>query len=188
MRAFPVLSLVVVAACASGPTPAVVSNPVTVVESGCQVPSAGRSLRSKLELERGAGTLTVDGKDGGACAVFALTPGEHQVKLDAAGEGAFGVAATLDIFADGNRYDLFELRCGVPGSCDTGTLRAWRAAIEADRTRMTDPCGAAKITNVKWESQQMDDVHPRALSLSFVLHVYSKSSGKAPHDPSCPEK
>jgi len=175
------------AACASSPAPVVAKNPVTL-QSDCTVPADQRVLRARLELERGEGALSVDGQTGGPCAVFALTPGEHQVAIHAAGEAAFGVAATVEAFSDGNRYGVFELRCGIPGSCDTETLRGWQHEVETDRSQMTDPCAALKVTNVHWESQKLDEFHPKSLDVSFVMHVYSKPSGKAPHDPSCPEK
>ncbi len=182
-----VLAIFLLAACGGSAPAAAPKNPATLM-GGCDAPDGERVLRARLDLERGDGSLAVDGQTGGACAVYKLTPGEHQVTLTATGPAAFGIAASLQAVAGGQTYDVFDLHCGLPGSCDNDSLRAWQKAIEADRTQMTDPCAALKLTNLRWETQQLDEVHPKALTLSFVLHVYSKPSGKPPHDKSCPEK
>jgi hypothetical protein len=174
------------AACGA-PPPAAPKNPMALQE-GCAVPADQRVLRARLEIERGQGSLAIDGQSGGHCSIFALTPGEHRVSVQATSEAAFGIAAALDAFADGQKYQVFDLRCGAPGSCDTVTLRQWQKDVEQNRNSMTDPCAALKVTNVHWESQQLDEYHPKALTVTFALHVYSKPSGKPPRDPSCPDR
>lgn len=189
MRAFAVVvvvSLAVLVACSGSPPPVAVKNPATLKE-GCDVPGDQRVLRARLEIERGEGSISIDGQSGGPCAIYALLPGPHRVAVHAAGAGAFGVAAVLQAFSDGTAYDVFDLHCGFPGSCDTETLHSWQKEVETSRTHMTDPCAALKVTAVHWDSEKLDDVHPKSLDVSFELHVYSKPSGKAPHDPSCPE-
>ncbi len=187
MRKISILWLL--AACSQPAGAPTAKNPATL-RQGCEAPEEGRVLRARLELERGEGKIAVDGQAGGPCAVYELTPGPHAVAVHAEGVGAgpFGLAAILQAHADGNAYDVFDLHCGFPGPCDNDTLRAWQSAVRADRTKMTDPCAALTVTDIRWESKQLDEVHPSALDVTFNLHVYGKPSGKPPRDPSCPEK
>jgi hypothetical protein len=181
------LACILVAACGGGAAPAP-QNPLHMM-GGCDTAPAGkRSLAASIDVERGAGTIDVDGTKQAGCALYELTPGVHHVTVSANGAGGFGVRAKLQVVDPPTSYDLFDLQCGRPGSCDTQTLRAWETAVVADRTRMTDPCSAAKLTGIRWSTEQLDDVHPKSLELSFDIHVYTQASGKPPHDPSCPDK
>jgi hypothetical protein len=182
------LGVIVVAGSCSGSTPPVVIKDPATLQAGCDVPDDRRVLRARLDIERGEGSITVDGQTGGPCAIFALTPGPHRVAIHAAGPAAFGVAAVLQAFSDGTAYDVFDLHCGFPGPCDTDTLHAWQSDVQAARTHMTDPCAALKVTAVHWDSEKLDAYHPKSLDVSFELHVYSKPSGKPPRDPSCPDR
>jgi hypothetical protein len=181
------LSAMLIACSGSAPSATVVTNPATL-RPGCEVPDDQRVLRAKIDIERGDGQITVDGQSGGACAVYALAPGAHRVSVHAAGAAAFGVAAVLTAYANGTAYDVFDLHCGFPGSCDTETLHNWQKDVQASPTHLADACAALKLTNVRWETEPLDDVHPKALDVTFELHVYSKPSGKPPHDASCPER
>lgn len=174
----------------SSPSGGVGLHPTTAVSADCGASPAGRrSLVARLEVERGPGSIRFDGVEHGpGCVQYDLTPGTHHVVVHAEGESGFGILSRFQIVDAPREYDTFLLSCGVPGSCDNETLRGWRRDIEADRTRMTDPCGAAKVTAIKWDTEALDEVHPRKLTVSFDLHVYSKPSGKEPRDPSCPEK
>ena len=178
--------LLLLAACGAAPPPPT-QNPATVV-GGCDAVPDRRSLRARLELERGDGAITVDGQRGGPCAIYELKAGLHAVTIHAEGPAGFGVAATLDALADGNEYAAFDLHCGLPGSCDVETLRDWRKQIEGDHAKMTDRCAALKVTDIRWEADKLDEVHPKSLDVAFTLHVHSRPSGKPPRDPSCPEK
>jgi hypothetical protein len=175
--------------CACGPTSVIpMANPARP-EVNCSSPPVGRrSLVTRLELERGTGAIAVDGTSQSGCAIWDLPAGTHHVTLTAAGEGGFGVHAKMQVTDPPMAYDLFDLSCGLPGSCDTGSLRGWEASVVADRAKMSDPCAAAKLTGIKWDTEQLDDVHPKKLVVSFDLHVYNQPSGKPPHDPSCPDK
>jgi hypothetical protein len=184
------LLLVILSGCGSSTTQVPVANPARPA-GDCATPPAGkRSLVTRIEVERGDGALALDGASqaGAGCRLWDLPPGTHHVEVSAEGAAGFGVHATMKVVDPPTEYDLFDLACGLPGSCDTATLRAWETAVVADRTRMTDPCSAAKLTGIRWDTEQLDDLHPKKLKLSFDLHVYSKPSGKPPHDPSCPEK
>src|SRR6266567_2324197 len=175
-------------ACGGAASSAPAANPARPA-ADCNAPPEGhRSLVARIEVERGAGSVDVDGARQSGCALWDLPPGTHHVTVTAAGPAGFGVRARMQVADPPTMYALFELSCGLPGSCDTATLRSWEANVVADRTRMTDPCSAAKLTGIKWETEQLDDVHPKAVTLSFDVHVYTKPSGKPPHDPSCPEK
>ncbi len=186
MRTILALSLI---ACGS-PATAPVANPARPgAGADCSSPPEGRrSLVARIDVERGAGAIEIDGTRQAGCAVWDLPPGAHRVRVTAAGATGFGVRARMQVADPPTRYDLFDLSCGLPGSCDTDTLRRWEAQVVADRTQMTDPCSAAKLTGIKWESEQLDAVHPKSLALSFDLHVYPQPSGKPPRDPSCPAK
>ena len=175
--------------CACGSTTNVpLANPARAA-GDCNSPPAGhRSLVGRIELERGEGAIEVDGARQSGCALWDLPPGTHHVKVTASGPTGFGVHAKMQVVDPPSSYDLFDLTCGLPGSCDTGTLRSWEATVVGDRTQMTDPCSAAKLTGIKWETEPLDEVHPKALTLSDDLHVYNPPSGKPPHAPSCPTK
>ena len=163
-------------------------NPASVL-GGCDLLPDQRSLRARLELERGEGAITVDGQTGGGpCTIYALKPGLHRVTIHAAGPSAFGMHAIIDAASDGHQYDVFDLQCGFPGSCDVETLKNWRKELEGDHAKMTDPCAALKVTDIKWDAEKLDEYHPKTLDVSFTMHVYSRPSGKPARDPSCPEK
>ena len=179
--------LIVLVACGSTTT-IPIANPVRP-EGDCSAAPAGeRSLLTRVEVERGEAAIEIDGEKRPGCALWKMPPGTHHVTITASGAGGFGLRARMQVADPPNVYDLFDLSCGLPGSCDTQTLRSWEAAVVADRTRMTDPCGAAKLTGIRWSTEMLDDVHPKQVELGFDLHVYMKASGKPPHDPTCPEK
>jgi hypothetical protein len=181
------LVFTILAACGSAapPPPA---HPATPAGDCAEAPPGKRSLAARIDVERGTGTITIDGATQSGCALFDLPPGTHHVLVKVAGAQGFGVNAQMQVLDPPQRYDLFQLSCGLPGSCDAPTLHAWAKGIDPTHMTMTDPCGAAKLTGIQWTTEMLDDVHPKELTVTFDLHVYSKPSGKPPHDPSCPEK
>jgi hypothetical protein len=156
-----------------------------------------RPLELKLSAGPGAAEVTVDGATqvaaqaggGEVCAYLDLPAGAHQIALRAAGDAGLGVELAL---AAGNPkgpwwYDVFSLSCGASGPCAREQLVAWRDAAQADRQRLTDPCSATQLRDLRWESERVPGgSQVTGLTLSFTLFVYATPFDLPPRDPSCP--
>jgi hypothetical protein len=168
----------------------------TCAREGLPPPAPGtRRLELSVETGPGATEVTVDGqvqvavREGTGCAQVELTPGAHRVELRARGDDGLGVHLKLDGQHPSQPwwYDVFSFDCGQP-TCERGPLAAWGRAAQADRKRLTDPCSAVQVRDVKWDSERRPGGElVTQLSLGFTVFLYKEPFDLEPRDQSCPE-
>lgn len=113
-----------------------------------------------------------------SCFYLDLAPGKHEVTLyGVATTPGGGVGATLDIHEYGPApgwYDTFAFECGLPGPCDTDTLRDWKRQVDGYPRGLRDRCGSTKLRGAQWQTGRLPDgEHPDEVVASVVLDVYT---------------
>jgi hypothetical protein len=170
-------------------------------EEQTAVPTGKKRYEIRLSSAPGPAWVVVDGqrfKKGveavESCAYVDLDPGDREVQVqglaEKGGEGYVGLALTLSEYAPEKItwYRAASLSCGLPsGGCTTEELRQIQSSVENDRRALTDVCGTARVSALKWRTGRLaDGVHPGEVRLAFTLTVSGRVPDSSPEDPGCP--
>jgi len=169
-------------------------------EEQTPVPQGKKRYELRISSAPGSAWLLVDGqrfhKDAEtveACAYVDLAPGDREVVVQGLAENradVVGLSLTMNEYAP-ERIAWYRgafVSCGLPsGGCTVEELREIGASVEKDRRALTDPCGTARVSALKWWSGRVaDGTHPGEVTIGFTLTVSGRVPDWAPEDPSCP--
>jgi len=164
------------------------------------VPEGKKRWELRLSSAPGPVWLVVDGQrvrkgseSVDACYYVDLDAGDREVQVQGVAEeklGVVGLALTMNEYAPEKVawYRGAFVSCGLPsGGCTLEDLRALGKSVEDDRRALTDPCGTARVSGLKWRSGRVaDGSHPGEVTIAFTLTVSGRVPDSSPEDPSCP--
>ena len=168
-------------------------------EEQTPVPEGKKRYEVRVETAPGPGYLVIDGQRIAKgtettlqCWYVDLPLGDRQVQVQGVGESAqsvVGLAVSLNEYVPEKVawYRSFGFSCGLPGGCTQEDLRSFGRTAESDLRSITDPCGTARVSGLRWRAGKAPDgTHPHDVTLDFTLTVSGRAPDSAPEDPGCP--